>query len=342
MTKKKIERSGVLPYYIDGGEIKILFMRPSNGKYGGDVFQMAKGKHEDGEDPLEAGLREANEELGLFKGNITNTHKLGVFLGRTHVYVVEIENPDFFGDPHFETKETRWMTPEEFQAEGRDLHKPVVKAAVRWIEKQQSSRQQELDEIHLVVDQVNRNFSLSDFDLDTGQMVSKNEPSYEVWKYKAKNDPRLILFVLRSEESTPTDIISAVVGHFDPNDYFVIQQAWTDPQMRQQGFITSLYKTLHDRLQMSLASDLKQGPAMAKVWKKLPFDQKVFDRKTKKLIPREQVGDEEIYNNDDPTRYRLIIEHTSRYSDFGVEGVGDTIISEYEFYTHPSNKGKYI
>ena len=137
MAKKKIYRSGVLPYYIDEGEIKILFMRPSNPKYGGDVFQMAKGKHEEGETPLEAGLREAGEELGLFSGNIEKTHSLGNFLGRTTVYVVKIKDPEMFGDPHFETEETKWMTPEEFQAEGRDLHKPVVKAAVRWISKQE-------------------------------------------------------------------------------------------------------------------------------------------------------------------------------------------------------------
>lgn len=139
MAKKKVERSGVIPYYIDEGQIKMLFMKPSDARYGGDVFQIAKGKHEEGEDPLEAGLREANEELGLFKGNIDLTHKLGRFLGRTHIYVVRIKDPDMFGDPHFETEETRWMTPEEFYEVGRDLHKPVVKAAVRFIEKEENT-----------------------------------------------------------------------------------------------------------------------------------------------------------------------------------------------------------
>lgn len=137
MGKKKIERSGVLPYYIDDGQIKILFMRPSDAKYGGDVFQMAKGKHEEGETAKETALREGYEELGLYKGNINHLHELGVFLGRTTVFVAEIDDPEMFGDPHFETEETKWMTPDEFQAEGRDLHKPVVKAAVRYIEKKE-------------------------------------------------------------------------------------------------------------------------------------------------------------------------------------------------------------
>lgn len=135
MPKKKISRSGVLPYYIEEGEIKLLFMRPSNKKYSGDTFQIAKGKHEEGESAKEAGLREANEELGLFKGNVKDTHKLGVFLGRTTIYVCEIKDPDMFGDPCHETKETKWMTPKEFQKEGRDLHKPIVNAAIRWIKR---------------------------------------------------------------------------------------------------------------------------------------------------------------------------------------------------------------
>lgn len=137
MAKKKIYRSGVLPYHIDEGQIKILFMRPSDPKFGGKSFQMAKGKHEEGETAKEAGLREAGEELGLFKGNIEHTHNLGKFLGRTHVFVARIKDPNMFGDPDSETKETMWMTPEEFQANGRDLHKPVVKAAVRYIKEKE-------------------------------------------------------------------------------------------------------------------------------------------------------------------------------------------------------------
>jgi len=138
MAKKKgIDRSGCLPYYIKDGKIYMLFMLPSDSKYGGNQFQMAKGKHEEGETPLETGMREAGEELGLFQGNVTNNHHLGKFLGRTDVFVVKIKDPDAFGDPHFETKETKWMTPEEFQATGRSLHQPVVKAAVRWIQQEE-------------------------------------------------------------------------------------------------------------------------------------------------------------------------------------------------------------
>jgi len=135
MTKKIIYRAGVIPYIVEDGEVKMLFMRPSDGKYGGDVFQLAKGKFEEGETAEEAGLREASEELGLFSGNVEQLTELGVFMVRTTVFVAKIKDKDHFGEPHFETKEVKWMTAEEFQKTGRDLHKPIIKAAMRKIEK---------------------------------------------------------------------------------------------------------------------------------------------------------------------------------------------------------------
>jgi len=137
MAKEKIYRSGVLPYIIKDDEIQILFMKPSDPKYGGDSFQMAKGKQEEGESPLETALREGGEELGLFKHNIEQTYDLGVMLGRTNIYVVKIKDPNLFGDPHFETSETSWMTPEMYYQWGRRLHIPVVKAAVRRIKQEE-------------------------------------------------------------------------------------------------------------------------------------------------------------------------------------------------------------
>lgn len=134
---KKINRSGVIPYFITDGKIEMLFMKPADPKFGGDQFQIAKGKYEEGETALEAGLREASEELGLFTGNITETHDLGTFLGRTSIYVAKVNDKAMFGDPHFETQAVKWMTPDEFYESGRDLHKPVVKAAVRTIKLQE-------------------------------------------------------------------------------------------------------------------------------------------------------------------------------------------------------------
>lgn len=133
MDKGKIYRAGVIPFYEQDGEIKMMFMKPSNPKYGGDCFQISKGKKEEGESDKQAAFREANEELGLFSGNIIQEYDLGNFLGRTRIYLAEIEDPSMFGDCDYETGAVKWMTLEEFKQDGRDLHVPVVKAANRWI-----------------------------------------------------------------------------------------------------------------------------------------------------------------------------------------------------------------
>lgn len=134
--KKIVYRAGVIPYFInEDGEILMMFMKPSDTEYGGDSFQLAKGKVDDNESALVAALREAKEELGLFIGNVIFTKELGVFMGRTTVFLTKIKRQDMFGEPSYETSAVKWMTQEQFMEEGRDLHKPVVQAAVRMIHK---------------------------------------------------------------------------------------------------------------------------------------------------------------------------------------------------------------
>lgn len=136
MAKKIIYRAGLIPYVVEDGVIEMLFMKPSKEKFGGDTFQLCKGKLEPGETPEQAAVREAQEELGFFTGNVdSEIHKLGVFMGRTTVFFVRVKDKTMFGDPHFETKETKWMTPEQFNSTGRGLHRPVIKAAVRAIKR---------------------------------------------------------------------------------------------------------------------------------------------------------------------------------------------------------------
>ena len=138
MAKKKTYRGGVIPYFHDAdGQLMMLFMKPSEKKYGGEEFQIAKGKVEDGEEDEEAAFREAREELGLFRPNCAEITCLGTFLGRTEIYHCRVEDPSdsMFGKPCSETEETAWMTPDEFYATGRSLHKTIIKAAVRSIER---------------------------------------------------------------------------------------------------------------------------------------------------------------------------------------------------------------
>ncbi len=130
----KIFRAGVIPYHFNKlGELRMLFMKPSDPNFGGDQFQISKGKQEEKELPFDAALREGSEELGLKVLNVQQVYPLGTFLGRTEVFLARIKDPDDFNEPHFETGETKWMSLEEFKAEGRDIHKPVVKAAVEML-----------------------------------------------------------------------------------------------------------------------------------------------------------------------------------------------------------------
>jgi 8-oxo-dGTP pyrophosphatase MutT (NUDIX family) len=92
LDRKPIYRAGTIPYIVDNNEILMMFMKPSNVEYGGDRFQIAKGRIEDGEDTKTAALREAREELGMFLSNIVSTEELGVFMGRTTVYIAKMKD----------------------------------------------------------------------------------------------------------------------------------------------------------------------------------------------------------------------------------------------------------
>lgn len=136
MTEKNRDRGGVIPYYINpDGKIMMMFMQPSDPKFGGFFFfQVAKGKLERGETPKEGAFREAKEELGLFMPNVVKSEPLGRF-GTIHIFVAKIKDPNMFGDTTDETGAVTWWTPEQFQAQGRSWQKPIVKAAVRKIKK---------------------------------------------------------------------------------------------------------------------------------------------------------------------------------------------------------------
>ena len=132
--EKKLERGGVIPYYIEGDNILMMFMKPSDKKFGGENFQIAKGKIEQGETPIEGAFREAKEELGLFGPNVLESTPLGRF-GKIHMFLAKIKDPNMFGDTTDETGAVTWWTPEQFQSNGRNWQKPIIKAAVRKIEK---------------------------------------------------------------------------------------------------------------------------------------------------------------------------------------------------------------
>jgi len=134
--KEKIFRAGLIPYIIEDGKIQMLFMKPSDAKFGGNKYQVAKGKREEGESDMDAAVREGGEELGFTRLNSSGkVTSLGNFLGRTFVYIVKVKSKNLFTGTDFETGSTKWMTEADFLTNGRDLHKHVVKSAQRLIVK---------------------------------------------------------------------------------------------------------------------------------------------------------------------------------------------------------------
>jgi 8-oxo-dGTP pyrophosphatase MutT (NUDIX family) len=126
--KKIIARAGFIPYYKKDGQVYILCMKPSDPAYGGDAFQIAKGRVDPGENTKQTAIREAGEELGLIPSNIKAIKHLGVFLGYTDMFYGEVKDKDNFTHTTHETENTKWMTVEEFFKEGRSLHRDVIKA----------------------------------------------------------------------------------------------------------------------------------------------------------------------------------------------------------------------
>lgn len=136
MSKGEVQRAGSIPFFIDGdGGFVMLFMKPSDPKFGGSEFQIAKGRVESGENTLEAALRETEEELGLNLSNVKWVKKCGVFLDTHHIFILEVNNMGDFSDTTFETGDTAWLTEEEFSSIGRKLHRPIVKACVNEFKK---------------------------------------------------------------------------------------------------------------------------------------------------------------------------------------------------------------
>ena len=129
-----ITKAGLIPYVIEDGQLKMLFMVSSDPQFGGPDPMISKGNVEDCETPYDCAIREAVEELGLRTSNIkTEPFVLAdvslkglcdeYFL---RVFACEVHLHDAFDTPHYETAYTEWMTASEFDLRGRPSHKELV------------------------------------------------------------------------------------------------------------------------------------------------------------------------------------------------------------------------
>lgn len=135
-NNSEVKKAGIISYYRDNkGQVRMMFVVPSDPAYGGDKWQIAKGHTDGNENTEESAKREGREETGLKDNNIkSGTFKLGwkgMITGYTEtsemfVYICEVIDPIDFNKPDYEISKTKWLTPEEFASIGRNSQKHIV------------------------------------------------------------------------------------------------------------------------------------------------------------------------------------------------------------------------
>jgi 8-oxo-dGTP pyrophosphatase MutT (NUDIX family) len=129
-----IAKAACIPYYRDGNELKMLFMKPSDPKFGGTNFQCCKGNIDPGYSSEQTAIKEAEEELGLTEDNTKNLNfmfydTLNYCDGRCciiYVYSVEVIDPDKLKPFHYETGSVKWMNIKEISEELRFIQRSLV------------------------------------------------------------------------------------------------------------------------------------------------------------------------------------------------------------------------
>jgi 8-oxo-dGTP pyrophosphatase MutT (NUDIX family) len=99
-----IEKAGGIPFVVEGNEIYVCLVTPTNAAYGGTSPQIGKGHIDSGENPLKAAQREVSEETGF--NNFINKFEIGK---------EEIKGMDSSYDMYvyaFEMKERKKPTPD--------------------------------------------------------------------------------------------------------------------------------------------------------------------------------------------------------------------------------------
>lgn len=83
-------KAGMIPYFVENGEIHVCLFVSNDAQYGGDKPQIAKGHIDEGETWLDAAFREVEEETGIkiLDENIVDISCLyaGAFRGQVSKY----------------------------------------------------------------------------------------------------------------------------------------------------------------------------------------------------------------------------------------------------------------
>lgn len=143
-AKNRDLKAGMLPYYISNGEVYFFFMKPSDPRYGGPNFQIAKGGVEKGDSIIKTAKKEAHEELGVTSSNLKNMKKVDVIKYDSdkwdlhydlHIFIAQVLNSKNMDKPHYETGATKWMKYSDAIKKVRRDQISTIKKAYREISK---------------------------------------------------------------------------------------------------------------------------------------------------------------------------------------------------------------
>lgn len=136
-------KAGIVPYYVNQGQVFVYLMVPSNANYGGLDPQIAKGGVENGQSVEETAVREGEEELGLKRANIASLQVAwrGTITGLATaqwaapvyeliVYMAGVKNPQDFGQFHYETGWAGWIGEQDI-SRVRSNQRAIISAVIQ-------------------------------------------------------------------------------------------------------------------------------------------------------------------------------------------------------------------
>ena len=184
-----------------------------------------------------------------------------------------------------------------------------------------------LNEIVLIGGTVDKGFTISDIDVQSGQQIGTAE-NIPLWKYKLIRGTQ-IAYALKVGDKLACIIIGTPRQLGKP--YLQIQRTWTHPEFRGKGYAPALYVALVRKFHIALISDKEQSLGGKKIWDKIKtmITVRVFDNKTKQFV--DGMTDDEVYSSD---RYFLIAEQE--------EVFGNAILKQHGVYVDSDMFEQYI
>lgn len=180
-------------------------------------------------------------------------------------------------------------------------------------------------------------FDNNDFDISSKSLVCHAKDNIPVYKIACHSDSNLIMFALLDDNQ---QVITCVIGYFwtfpkNNTEYFMIKDVYTDPKQQRQGYGTSLYQCLLNKLQIKLWSDNEQTSTGRALWSTISklTKIKVLDLQDGQIYDRSQISDDQVYvNNPEQHRYVFVTECIT--TNYGYPMAGDGIIKPYNSDNH--------